>query len=177
MRDDEVITYIGLRADENRKGFISAKTNIKAAYPFIEDGINKRDVHRILEESGLGFPEYYKWRTRSGCYFCFFQQKIEWVGLAENHPELFEKARSFETVDEKSGTQFTWTEGGTIDKFKTQASEIRDAHEKAMSKKQKLKNGRLIDVMREVDPFEEADTFEQVVKEQGDGEGCLICHL
>ena len=43
-------------------------------------------------ESGLGKPSYYEWRSRSGCYFCFYQRKKEWVGLLENHPDLFEKA-------------------------------------------------------------------------------------
>ena len=33
-------------------------------------------------------PAYYDWRTRSGCYFCFFQRRIEWVGLKERYPEL-----------------------------------------------------------------------------------------
>ena len=31
-----------------------------------ENGINKAMVLQILEESGLGMPEYYKWRSRSG---------------------------------------------------------------------------------------------------------------
>ena len=66
-----------------------ALRNIEPKYPFKEDGITETDVYRILEESGLGLPEYYKWRTRSGCYFCFYQRKAEWVGLMENHPDLF----------------------------------------------------------------------------------------
>ena len=54
---------------------------------------------RILEESGLGVPSYYEWRSRSGCFFCFFQQKREWVGLLENHPDLFEEAKKYEKAD------------------------------------------------------------------------------
>ena len=83
--DDPCISYIGIRADENRGGYISHKPNIKATYPFIEDGIVKSDVFRILEDS-VGIPDYYSWRSRSGCYFCFFQRRDEWIGLAENHP-------------------------------------------------------------------------------------------
>ena len=71
--NDEVINYVGLRAEENRSGYISHKSNIKAVYPFKEDGITRDDVFKILEDSGLGLPKYYEWRTRSGCYFCFFQ--------------------------------------------------------------------------------------------------------
>jgi hypothetical protein len=76
---------------QNRKGYVSSKPNIKAIYPFVDDGIVKSDVERILQESGLGLPEYYNWRSRSGCYFCFFQQRIEWVGLLENHPDLYKR--------------------------------------------------------------------------------------
>ena len=34
--------------------------------------LHKEDVFKILEDSGLGVPSYYEWRSRSGCYFCFF---------------------------------------------------------------------------------------------------------
>jgi len=112
--NDKVINYIGIRADEDREGYISHKPNIKAEYPFKEDGITKEDVIRILEESGLGLPKYYSWRSRSGCYFCFFQQKIEWVGLLENHPDLFEQAMKYEKTDSSTGRRFTWTEGESL---------------------------------------------------------------
>ena len=67
--DDETISYIGIRADEDRAGYISTKSNIKPRFPFMKDGIVKSDVIGILENSGVGMPEYYKWRSRSGCYF------------------------------------------------------------------------------------------------------------
>ena len=89
---DPVVSYVGIRADEDREGYISTKPNIKAVFPFREDGIRLNDVYRILEESGLGIPKYYEWRSRSGCYFCFFQRKAEWAGLKERHPEDFERA-------------------------------------------------------------------------------------
>ena len=109
--DDNVVSYIALRSDEeHRKGYISKKKNIKPCYPFIKDGINKEGVYQILQQSGLGMPEYYNWRSRSGCYFCFFQQKIEWVGLLENHPDLFKKAAAFEKNNMKKSERFTWIE-------------------------------------------------------------------
>ncbi len=76
--NDEVMMYVGIRADEDRTAYVSTKPNIHAVYPFKEAGITVDDVYRILEESGLGVPAYYEWRTRSGCYFCFFQRKHEW---------------------------------------------------------------------------------------------------
>ena len=107
--DDLCINYVGIRADEaHRKGYISTKANIVTKYPFIEEGITKDNVFNILDESGLGLPKYYEWRSRSGCYFCFFQQGIEWVGLLENHPDLFDKAMDFEKVNPETGEGFTW---------------------------------------------------------------------
>ena len=92
--DDQVVSYIGIRADENREGYISQKETIKAVFPFMEDGLVRSDIFQILDDS-VGIPEYYKWRSRSGCYFCFFQRQDEWLGLKRNHPELFEKAKAY----------------------------------------------------------------------------------
>ncbi len=53
---------------------------------------DRADIIQILEDSGLGLPKYLEWgRSRSGCYFCFYQQKIEWVRLKRKHPEYFER--------------------------------------------------------------------------------------
>ena len=52
--DDPVINYVGLRADENRTGYISHKPNIKVVYPFQRGWHCLRGLVRILEESGLG---------------------------------------------------------------------------------------------------------------------------
>lgn len=108
--DDETLSYIGIRADENRDGYISTKHNIKPVFPFIHDGIVRADVFRILEET-VGIPDYYRWRKRSGCYFCFFQQRNEWLGLRREHPELFEAAMRYEA--DKQG--YTWVAGMTLE--------------------------------------------------------------
>ena len=83
-----------------------------------DDILVKEDIFRLLRESGVGVPAYYEeipfevdgktgtyCRSRSGCYFCFFQQRIEWVWLYEQHPDLFAKAMEFE----KDG--YTWIQG------------------------------------------------------------------
>lgn len=121
--DDPCVSYIGIRADEQRGGYISHKPNIKAVYPFIEDGIVKADVLRILAES-VGMPEYYKWRSRSGCYFCFFQRRDEWLGLADAHPELFERAKRYEKTDPRTGNRFTWVKGMTLDEVLARRQDI-----------------------------------------------------
>ena len=115
--NDNVINYIGIRADEDREGYISSKPNIRAAYPFKEHGVRREDVLKILEEAGLGLPSYYAWRSRSGCYFCFFQRKREWVGLLRNHPELFEAAKSYEKPVQSDGPGYTWQRGESLDEL------------------------------------------------------------
>lgn len=156
--DDPVVSYIGIRADEDREGYISTKPNIQARFPFKEDGITKADVIRILEESGLGMPSYYEWRSRSGCYFCFFQRKIEWVGLMERHPDLFEKAKAYEKVDPLTGQRYTWQQKESLAELARDARvlQIRELPEARRS------GSRLIDVLSEEDP---------------DDDACLICTL
>ncbi len=41
------------------------------------------------------------WRTRANCYFCFNQMKIEWVGLLEHEPALFDNAKKLENSESK----------------------------------------------------------------------------
>lgn len=213
--NDLVISYVGIRGDENRDGYISKKENIQSIFPFrkniwSQDVINKiltnsnipslilllekiskplneefknlirqpidlrfstvrklelllnidtklfnqlvfeflkttqyplshvndfpvvrddtisikEDIFKILRQSGVGVPKYYEEidfevdgeigkyaRSRSGCYFCFFQQKIEWVWLYEQHPELFERAADFE----KKG--YSWNEKESLNEL------------------------------------------------------------
>lgn len=109
--EDPVISYVGLRADEDRVGYISTKPNIKATFPFKEDGIDYAGVMKILDDSGIGLPPYLNWgRTHSGCFFCFFQRPIEWVRLLENHPDQFDAAQKYEKTDDPQKT-FTWVQG------------------------------------------------------------------
>ena len=79
-------------------------------FPLREAGLNKTAVIGILESSGLGLPAYYRWQSRSGCTFCFYQQKIEWVRLVREHLEAFEEAKSYEKTALEHGSPFTWTE-------------------------------------------------------------------
>lgn len=107
--DEPCINYVGIRADEDRVGYISHKPNIKAVFPFAEDGIDYDGVVRILEDAGLGMPPYTDWgRTRSGCFFCFYQQKIEWVRLKQHYPQLYEEAKGYEKPNRVNGQIFNW---------------------------------------------------------------------
>ena len=169
--EDMVYHYIGIRADEDRVGYkppkISSLQNIFPKYPFKDDGITKEDVFRILEESGLGLPDYYKWRTRSGCYFCFFQRKSEWVGLLEEHPNLFELAKGYEKFNTETGERFTWSQGESLEELTDpeRIAQIKARTEKAKSSKKKEKpNRRLIEILTDVHDDED------------DEEPCLVCH-
>ena len=130
--DDPVLNYVGLRAGENRAGYISHKPNIRPVYPFQDDGMKLADIEEILRVSGVGMPPYTKWgRSRSGCYFCFYQQKIEWVRLKERHPDLYEKAKAYETTYAASGNTFTWSERESLAELEVPArmAAIRREHE------------------------------------------------
>ena len=160
--NDPANLYVGIRADENREGYISTKPNLTPVFPFKEDSINKVDVFRILENSGVGVPEYYEWRTRSGCYFCFFQRKIEWVGLMERHPELFEKAKIYEKPDE----DYTWVQGESLDELAARADDI---------KRDEMKRRAQAEVRRR--PRTLAEVFTGELGDPDEEAGCLICHL
>lgn len=159
-------SYVAIRADErNRKGYVSTKPNITAVFPFVEDNIDHDAVLRILDDAGVGLPSYYEWRTRSGCYFCFFQRKAEWVGLADRHPELFEKAKQIEQkvlteagADGDSnfqdqamrGRQYTWSGGETLGELIERREEIMERHTAAMERAARTRrNIPLIEVLNE----------------------------
>ena len=117
------VNYVGIRADESARVKISAKPNITAVYPFVQDDIVRNDVFRILEETA-GIPKYYEWRSRSGCFFCFFQRKNEWLGLRQRHPDLFKQAMEYEenTYDPATGRMYTWNDNFSLRDLDAMAS-------------------------------------------------------
>jgi len=166
--DDLVRLYVGIRADEpHRTGYISTKPNITTSFPFIEDGLRHKDIMRILKDSGLGLPEYYKWRSRSGCYFCFFQQRREWVGLLENHKDLFKKASAFEKTDSETRESFTWMQGESLEQLADpkRIAEIKQEHQERMAR---MRQGGVEADATLMDVFSDDDDTDR---------GCLICHL
>ena len=178
--DAEAVSYVAIRADEsNRKGYISTKSNIQSRFPFVEDGIDREGVMRILEDAGIGLPKYYEWRTRSGCYFCFYQRKAEWIGLAERHPELFERAVAIEqkvlqdagvTGDADfrdramRGRQYTWSGGETLTALRSRKGEILTRHSAVMSRAaKKRQNVPLVELLGDA------------LDEEDDVVPCIVC--
>lgn len=165
--DGEVISYVGIRADENRLGYISTKENIKAVFPFKEYGVDYAGVMKILTESGIGLPPYLNWgRTHSGCYFCFFQKPIEWVRLLETHPEQFDKAQAYEKISDDPGKTFTWNQGMPLSELRKpeNIAKIRARYSENEERYRKSRpNKKLIEVLAGLE-------------EEDDGpQACLIC--
>ena len=134
-----------------------------------EDILVRDDIFRILEESGVGVPQYYKKvefevngkqgeysRSRSGCFFCFFQQKIEWIWLYEQHPDRFVKAQEYE----KDG--YTWCQDESLaDIVKPERMQkIKEDHIKRSEKASKNKSPFLMDIL-----------------DDSEGEGCAACFI
>jgi 3'-phosphoadenosine 5'-phosphosulfate sulfotransferase (PAPS reductase)/FAD synthetase len=166
--EEPCINYVGIRADEDRVGYVSHRPNIKAVFPFREDGIDYNGVVQILEDAGLGMPPYTKWgRTRSGCFFCFYQQKIEWVRLKQHYPQLFEEAKEYEKPNRVNGKIFYWTteplsELEQEDRMKQIEEEWEAAQERKRSRRANRPLAAVLGGMELDEPIQE---------------GCLICQL
>jgi 3'-phosphoadenosine 5'-phosphosulfate sulfotransferase (PAPS reductase)/FAD synthetase len=170
--DDDAVSYVAIRADENRLGYVSTKPNIRAVFPFREDGIDRAGVDHILAEAGIGLPAYYEWRTRSGCYFCFFQRKHEWVGLKDRHPELFDRAIEYEQKvnyerTAMKGRKYTWSQGESLEELIARREEVEVKHQAALERaaKRVKPNRPLLEILS--DAHDEED----------DQAGCAVCHL
>jgi len=167
--DDPVLNYVGIRADEDREGYVSSKPNITPIYPFREDGLVYADIVQILEDSGLGLPKYTDWgRTRSGCYFCFFQQRIEWVRLKETYPELFEQAKAYEAANKFNGNPFYWNGSESLAELERpeRIEEIkRNWESRARNASIGPKAGTLLQILSNLEDPDDPR------------EGCLICEL
>ena len=166
--EEPVISYVGIRADEDRVGYISTKENIKAVFPFKEDGIGYAGVMKILQDSGIGLPPYLKWgRTHSGCFFCFFQRPIEWVRLLENHPDQFDEAQKYEKLSDEAGKTFTWSQEMPLSELRKPeniAAIKRRYAEFERRRKDNRGNKRLVEVLAGIE-----DRDDEPV-------ACLICH-
>ncbi len=142
-------------------------------YPLLNDDqvLVRDDIFRILRESDVGVPGYYEKkdyqvngeigqyaRSRSGCYFCFFQQKIEWVWLYEQHPDLYKQAMEYE--NEKEG--FTWNQYESLQDLinPRRMEQIKAEHLNRMNKEKSKGSKFLIDILDDTE-----------------SEGCAACFI
>ena len=123
-----------------------------------EDVLVRDDIFRILRESGIGVPKYYEKiefeidgqkgeyaRSRSGCFFCFFQQKIEWIWLYEQHPELYKEAMKYENADEL----FTWIQNESLQELiePNRIRQIKLGHIQRSNKEKSKSSPYLLDIL------------------------------
>ena len=164
-----VYSYVAIRSDESYREGLKSKKAIETILPFRENHIDKEGVFEILENAGLGLPKYYEWRSRSGCTFCFFQRKIEWVGLLERHPEEFKKAQSLEKNAIDHGSPFTWCENESLEELSQpeRIAQIKADHQKKI---EILKSKRKINPLR---PDQGLVDFDELYGQQ---KVCLACH-
>ncbi|MGN8005460.1 phosphoadenosine phosphosulfate reductase domain-containing protein [Acidovorax sp. 22279] len=171
---DTVYSYVAIRADEeHREGMVAQHANLIVKMPFREAGVDKPGVFELLEGAGLGLPSYYKWRSRSGCTFCFFQQKIEWVRLKETHPEAFEDAKAYEKNALEHGSPFTWTQGEPLTDLEKPERIVEIIADFEMRKQRELAR-RKPNPLRVI-PIEPVDIDDLYLEDEGGG-ACLVCH-
>jgi hypothetical protein len=158
-----------LRAD--LEGYQATHPNMRVVLPLKEAGIDRAGVIEMLDQSGVGEPAYYRWRSRSGCSFCFFQQKIEWVRLAENHPDSFQEAVEYEKTALKDGSPFTWSDRESLTELiqPERVAQIRADYEKRLERLRRR---------RPVNPLSgrSTDTIDDVYGIDEAAGGCVICH-
>lgn len=172
---DIVTSYVAIRADEeHRQGFSPTQDGLKVVYPFREAGINKQDVIDMLNSAGLGLPKYYDWRSRSGCTFCFFQQKIEWVNLKRNHPDAFEEAKRYEKSAVEHGSPFTWTRGEPLTDLE-QPERIAEIEADFLVRKNRERARRPVNALQPIRFMPPVDIDDLFGEDEGGG-SCLICH-
>ena len=172
----EIITYVGIRYDERgRIGYKPTNNLIKAKFPFIDDCVDKEGVMEILDSSGLGLPDYYKWRSRSGCTFCFFQRRSEWLGLRENNPSAWEHAKSLEKQATENASAFTWIKDLPLTELEKPEviAKIKEQNKKQLEKL-KLKKDKQI----QNNPFLKGEDInvEENLALDDVSSSCLICH-
>ena len=123
-----------------------------------EDVLVREDIFKILRNSGIGVPRYYEKlefevdgekgeyaRSRSGCFFCFFQQKIEWIWLYEQHPGRFREAMEYENAEEN----FTWTPNESLAELiqPERVKQIKLGHIQRSNKEESKKSPYLLDIL------------------------------
>ena len=167
---DTVYSYVAIRADEEyREGYSSKRDKLIVRLPLKEAGIDKAGVLELLDGAGIGLPAYYEWRTRSGCTFCFFQQKIEWGRLMERHPQYFEEAKTYEKTAVESGSPFTWIPGESLTDLANpeRVANIRYEHQRRLAR---LRAKRVPNPLRpDAEPIDIDDLY-------GQAKVCVACH-
>ena len=164
-----VHSYVAIRGDEVREGYQATHPNMRVHFPLKDANVDRSGVIEILRDADVGEPDYYRWRSRSGCTFCFFQQKIEWVRLLREHPDAFEEAKTYEKSALEHGSPFTWSIGESLDDLAKpeRIKQIEEEHERRKERYRKRQQGNPLSARNAV-------SLDEVLAEEGGS--CLVCH-
>lgn len=168
-----VHSYVAIRADEpSRDGYQATHPNMRVHFPLREARIDRTGVIELLQSAGVGEPDYYAWRSRSGCTFCFFQQKIEWVRLAREHPDAFEDAKNYEKTALEHGSPFTWSQGESLEEL-ARPERVAAIEKEFEERRRRILARRRVNPLAGGAPSLTVDDYYGV--DEADG-GCVTCH-
>lgn len=109
-------------------------------------------------------------RSRSGCFFCFYQQRIEWVRLRQTHPHLFEEAKRYEEQSVQNGQAFYWAQNESLAELERpeRMAQIESDWEALQARKRTSRKNRTL-----------AQTLGglEYLDEPHERDGCLICSI
>jgi hypothetical protein len=101
-------------------------------------------------------------------FFCFYQQKIEWVRLKQKYPDLYEEAKAYEKPNRVNGNVFYWCQNESLEELEKpeRMAEILEKWKIQQARTaQSRKNTPLVTTLAGLETNEAPST------------GCLICHL
>lgn len=90
-------TFVGIRADEDRTGYLTHHPSMATHMPFKDLGMGRDEVYGVCMET-VGLPRFYAFRTRSGCSTCPFQRRSEVLALLRRQPAEFAKGEDYEKL-------------------------------------------------------------------------------
>jgi len=85
-----IYQYIGIDYDEFYRIKDSTASYVENIYPLIENKIGRDQCIKIIKNAGFPVP------SKSGCYFCPFNNRDRWIHIFRNYPTLFNEAMQLE---------------------------------------------------------------------------------
>lgn len=88
------VHVFGFTADELKRvyRFNAENPDLSAEFPLVDNGINKADCYRILQENGIELPAMYKLGyNNNNCIGCVKGQSGYWNKIRVDFPETFAK--------------------------------------------------------------------------------------
>lgn len=150
--------------------------------PYYKSNINAKTLYQIVKAMDQGKPGYYGWRSRSGCTFCFYQQKIEWLKLMEIYPDAFEEAKRYEKAaeDERPDGTFYWLGEATplsVLEDDERKRLIEENHQKRFQRFiKKQERHRTRNPLQKIIHFSDMDVMDEIYDRAEGGGACVTCY-